>query len=122
MRDGITGKRGKSSCEEEDDSGLAATQAQAVQDPFAGFYPERDEEQLQRIKPRLCANVDGFSLHADTTVSAEDREARLRLCRYGARQSFSQKNLSLLLDRRSMSPSLLSRFDLPPSLLVRGAP
>ena len=39
---------------------------------------------------------DGFSLHADVDIVSSDREGLLRLARYGARQSFSQQQLSEL--------------------------
>jgi hypothetical protein len=44
--------------------------------------------------------MDGFSLHANVSVAADDREALQRLVRYGARQSFSQEHLTLLADGR----------------------
>jgi hypothetical protein len=50
--------------------------------------------------PHRCAQMEGYSLHANVAVAADDREALLRLVRYGARQSFSQEYLSLLEDGR----------------------
>jgi hypothetical protein len=41
-----------------------------------------------------CASAAGFSLHANVYLRANDRQALLRLIRYGARQSFSQDRLS----------------------------
>jgi len=49
---------------------------------------------------RLCADVDGFSLYAGTSVAAEDRAGLERLCRYGLRSSFALSRLSLLDDGR----------------------
>jgi hypothetical protein len=51
-------------------------------------------------EPYRCAHVEGFSLHADVDLAADDREGLLRLVRYGARQSFSQQDLSELPDGR----------------------
>ena len=48
----------------------------------------------------LCAQVNGFSLHAATHVAAEDRDALERLCKYGLRAPFAQDRLSLLPDGR----------------------
>jgi hypothetical protein len=50
--------------------------------------------------PHRCAQADGFSLHANVALLADDREGLLRLVRYGARQSFSQEHLTLLEDGR----------------------
>jgi len=44
--------------------------------------------------------MDGYSLHANVSLAADDREALLRLVRYGARQSFSQQQLSVKGDGR----------------------
>jgi len=48
----------------------------------------------------LCAQVNGFSLHAATHVAADDRDALERLCKYGLRAPFAQDRLSLLPDGR----------------------
>ncbi|MBC8423324.1 transposase, partial [bacterium] len=48
----------------------------------------------------LCACVAGFSLHGAQAVSAGDREALERLCRYGLRPAFAQDRLSVLPDGR----------------------
>jgi len=47
-----------------------------------------------------CVSIDGFSLHAQTTVSALDRAGLERLCRYGLRSSFALSRLSLRDDGR----------------------
>jgi len=43
----------------------------------------------------LCANVDGFSLHAAVHIPASDRERLEHLCRYIARPPFSADRLTL---------------------------
>ena len=50
--------------------------------------------------PGLCANIDGFCLHAARTVARGDRSGLEQLCRYGLRAPFSLERLSLLLDGR----------------------
>jgi hypothetical protein len=49
-----------------------------------------------QAEKELCCHLDGYSLHAATTVDAEDRAGLERLCRYGLRASFSLNRLSLL--------------------------
>jgi hypothetical protein len=44
-----------------------------------------------KLPPGLCANVEGFCLHAARTVAPADRSGLERLCRYGLRTSFSQE-------------------------------
>jgi hypothetical protein len=56
-------------------------------------------EHPQRAR-RLCAEIDGFSLYAGTSVAAEDRAGLERLCRYGLRSSFALSRLSVLEDGR----------------------
>lgn len=62
--------------------------------PFGGPLPSGPEPKS------LCAQVNGFSLHAATHVAAEDRDALERLCKYGLRAPFAQDRLSLLPDGR----------------------
>ena len=52
----------------------------------------------QGRRGRRSAMVDGFSLHADVSVAAEDRQGLERLCRYALRSSFSLQRLSVLPD------------------------
>jgi hypothetical protein len=52
------------------------------------------------VHKHLCANVEGFGLHAARAVPAHDRAGLERLCRYGLRAPFSQDRLSLLPDGR----------------------
>lgn len=54
--------------------------------------------QLPPAPPRrkaLTADVDDFTLHADTAVAAHDREGLERLARYGARPPFAHRRLRL---------------------------
>jgi hypothetical protein len=48
----------------------------------------------------LCAEVDGFTLHARTVISSDDRDALERLCRYIARPPIASERLSLSDDGR----------------------
>jgi len=52
------------------------------------------------MRGRRCANVDGFSLHADVCVPARDRVPLERLCRYVARPAIASERLELLPDGR----------------------
>ena len=62
--------------------------------PEAGWeHPDQQGQQARR-----SAMVDGFSLHANVSVAAEDRQGLERLCRYALRSSFSLQRLSVLPD------------------------
>jgi hypothetical protein len=68
---------------------LAAEQAEAV-----ATSPSRGGAGMP--KPgRRAAFLDGYSLHADRYVDANDREGLERLCRYGARSPIANSRLSL---------------------------
>ena len=58
---------------------LDHAQAEAVQLPMTFSEPRPQTSPSSR---RRCALVDGFSLHANTSVDAADRAALERLCRY----------------------------------------
>ena len=53
-----------------------------------------------RSKKRLCANIDGYSLHAAVKVHENDHEGREHLCRYGARGPIAQSRLTEQADGR----------------------
>ena len=69
------------------DDGLDALRAQAAQ------HRLRLGDAV-RPKGRKVAVVEGFSLHADTWVHANDRTGLARLCRYGARGPIAKERLS----------------------------
>jgi len=48
----------------------------------------------------LCADIDGFSLHAAVRVEAHDRKRLEQLCRYITRPALSDERLQLMV----MSP------------------
>ncbi|MEO6597711.1 MAG: transposase [Planctomycetota bacterium] len=52
------------------------------------------------VKGPLCADVDGFSLHAAVRVAARDRERMEKLCRYAGRPAVAESRLSLSPDGR----------------------
>ncbi len=52
------------------------------------------------VKRPLCAEVDGFSLHAAVWVAARDRERLERLSRYAGRPAIAESRLRLLPDGR----------------------
>jgi hypothetical protein len=78
-------------------------------------WPEDEYEALQAKSAQLRLPLDdqaaaarwgrlavamGFSLHADTSVSANDRQGLLRLVRYGARGPIAESRLSRREDGR----------------------
>jgi hypothetical protein len=60
----------------------------------------RRDVEVVRVAKRRCAEVDGFSLHADVCVPARDRSQLERLCRYVARPAIASERLELLPDGR----------------------
>ena len=57
---------------------------------------------LQGAMPReaaarqpLCADIDGFSLHAAVLVEAHDRKRLEQLCRYSTRPALSDERVQL---------------------------
>ena len=74
--------------------------AAAVKAPVSPSQLSLPGQDPQPPAKPLCARVAGFSLHAAQAVSAGDREALERLCRYGLRPPFAQDRLSLLPDGR----------------------
>ncbi len=49
---------------------------------------------------RLCADIDGWSLHAAVTVHADDDEGGENLCRYILRHPITLQRLSMTRDGR----------------------
>lgn len=61
---------------------LDQAQADAVQLPMTSSEPRPGTSTTTTATQRRCALVDGFSLHANTSVDAADRAALERLTRY----------------------------------------
>jgi hypothetical protein len=61
--------------------------------------PEAEAEGVQSRGPRQ-AHLDGFDLHANVWVAANDRAGLERLCRYVLRPPFAQERLHLRSDGR----------------------
>jgi len=57
----------------------------------------RDEPNVLGV---LCADLDGFSLHAAVRVAAGNRRQLEHLCRYAARPAIAERRLSVLPDGR----------------------
>jgi hypothetical protein len=51
------------------------------------------------VRPPLCADIDGFSLHAAVRVESYDRKRLEQLCRYITRPALSD-------GKRAMNPVL----------------
>jgi hypothetical protein len=69
---------------------LAAEQAQAI---TALSWPDRAPP--PKLTSHRSAFLDGYSLHADRLIDANDREGLKRLCRYGTRSPVANARLSL---------------------------
>jgi Putative transposase len=59
-----------------------------------------DPETIEALASPRCASVDGFSLHANVSVPAHDRERLERLARYCARPPIAMERLEVLKDGR----------------------
>jgi len=75
--------------------------------------------------PQGCASAEGFSLHANVTVPAHDRQALLRVIRYAARQPFALERLELGPDgmvryhlRRPWGPAAVTHVALAPTAFL----
>jgi hypothetical protein len=62
--------------------------------------PAREEHSVQNAMPRdagfkqaLCADFDGFSLHAAVRCGADERQALEQLCRYITRLTLANKRV-----------------------------
>jgi len=91
----------------------AAVTGRTAYGPNAGRRVTRVGDQIDpesmdlTLSPR-CATVDGFSLHANVAVHADDRPRLERLARYCARAPIAMDRLERLVDGR-----LLYRFKRP---------
>ena len=102
-----------------------ATEAFA-EDEFEVLQEQAIQEKLPlempatRHRKNRVAVAEGFSLHADTLVHANDREGLERLCRYGARGPIAQCRLRRLEDGRyEYTPKRGHTFTLTAEALVR---
>jgi hypothetical protein len=86
--------------EESSSEAIEQTLGHALQPPLPHLSDAAAESTSSLAKPYRCASYEGFSLHANVSIQAKDRDGLLRLLRYGARQSFSQKQLAELDDGR----------------------
>jgi hypothetical protein len=81
----------------------AAVQGRAALGERAGQLDGRvgrDGRYEPFVKGPLCAEMEGFSLHAGTWVGPRDREGLEKLCRYAARPAVAESRLSELPDGR----------------------
>lgn len=83
------------------DDEVESLRAQALQQslPFATTAQALAAVQPRKHHRRLAV-ADGFSLHADTWVGAQDRQGLERLARYGARGPLAEERLSRTDDGR----------------------
>jgi len=83
--------------------GAAAVQGRTALGGRAGALDTRVGRGTRRepfVKGPLCADMDGFSLHAAVRVEARDRDRLEHLCRYAGRPAIAESRLSLLPDGR----------------------
>jgi len=83
--------------------GAAAVQGRTALGERAGQRDQRIGQGSRHepfVKASLCADVDGFSLHAAVRVEARDRQGLEKLCRYAGRPALAESRLSLLPDGR----------------------
>ena len=73
---------------------LGSLQAKAVLAALVLHQPG----ELEAAPKRRCAAQDGYSVHANTAIAANDRDGLERLCRYGARPSLSLERMRRLGD------------------------
>ncbi len=79
------------------ENALEALQAASLQQLLP--WAKAEVRAPPRSRPR-CAQLEGFSLHANTHLHANDREGLERLCRYGARGALAMERLTRLEDGR----------------------
>lgn len=83
---------------DDDEAALRAVTACEAQLPAPPWWLPREPK--VRTDSTRCATVDGFSVHANTSVAADARSALQHLLRYGLRAPLSTERLSLLDDGR----------------------
>jgi hypothetical protein len=89
-------KRGALPAEGPEDA-LQALQAASLQQRLG--WPEVEVKAPPRKQPR-CAQLEGFSLHANTHLHANDRVGLERVCRYGARGALALERMAFTEDGR----------------------
>ena len=85
------------------DLAAAAVQGRAALGERAGERDQRVGRGTRNepfVKGPLCADADGFSLHAAVRVEGRDRGRLEHLCRYAGRPAVAESRLSLLPDGR----------------------
>jgi hypothetical protein len=85
----------KSEYESEADNTYANIQEDSASKPQQTVFEAFNEVPATKPKKKpLCANIEGFSLHADTSVHGHDRQGLFTLCYYGARGCYAKERLS----------------------------
>ena len=93
-----------------DDPGMAALYASSIRGRIAvgsntGYRVARlgdqiDGDSLEVLQSPRCATFNGFSVHANVSIPAQDRMRLERLCRYAAGPAVATERLSDLPDGR----------------------
>ena len=87
-REGFAPEENLDDDDSEDATGVIAAAAVAGRSAVSGGKRARRVQRLggrEYKLPRLCANFEGYNLHAGVVIPARDREGLRRLCRYIAR-------------------------------------
>jgi hypothetical protein len=87
-------------------AGLRPATLGVVPPPDGGQRPPQ-----ARSRPRLCAEADGYNLHAAVSVKDVRRDRLEHLCRYLGRPPVANDRLSLLDDEREGPPPDEDAFD-----------
>lgn len=101
--EGVDGSDGGGDSELLVELAAASVQGRAALGERAGEWDQRVGRGTQNqpfVKGPLCAEVDGFSLHAAVRVEARDRDRLEHLCRYAGRAAIAENRLSELPDGR----------------------
>lgn len=69
-------------------------------DEHGQVLPDDDDARFDKRGKRLCADIDGWNLHAAVMVRGDDDVGRENLCRYILRHPISLQRLSMTRDGR----------------------
>jgi hypothetical protein len=79
--------------DDDDPDALQQSLAEAAQVPRR--HPWQTHTSPPKPQPSRCFALDGYSLHANVAVAAEDRRGLRRLLRYGGRAALAARRVSL---------------------------
>jgi len=80
--------------DDNDPDALQTSLAEAAAAPRRNPWHTHSAASVPPVRPR-CFALDGYSLHANVAVAADDRRGLRRLLRYGARSALAARRVSL---------------------------